>query len=242
MKRASRCRVNDEDCHWNVDSPEFLSSAEKEWALWNSENSKGFWFGLIKRKRKLLFLAGKLPTDRKDPMGHKIFIDVVIEAESGLDRHQLVILTANLLKGTNVRFICDWLDRLALVLENEKTDFPSWEFYETKQEWETFAGRFQCQSSNMQERMFVAERLESLEKSHREYVVANIHFSVDEFFGKVCSRLAKSAVLTIFSSMCSGKEELPNDSKRFFTLGNILLTLIVLCLFGGGMFLMGIWN
>ena len=212
MKYASQTATIQRDYHWNADSEDFRAVAEEEWLRWHYEYADIPWFGLISRNEKLLFLAGKIPTERYDFVHRRIITFIVLQPENEEEKSHIINLTANLMLGKEEQKFYGWADDLAMAQENQ-TPIPDWFSTETVPQDERGISiglwEYPLDEDSIGDRNEISASLGNLVRSGEDFVVAVINYSALTFYKKVCNDLPQDAGIAVFSKSTTDKEKFP---------------------------------
>ncbi len=217
MKIAIQTKTYSNEFDWYSKDSSFKRLAEQQWARWHNEVCDGVWFGLTNQGGKMFFLAGKIPTRRKDFASRNI-VDFVImqpEPDKPEEREQLARLTSDLLKKyqdiNNVDSTFDkWADEICVSLaEKCSYDYTPFPILETSLSSESGAsiGSFEYPLDCMDERERIANALGSL--LEKDFLIGCIQYPVKRFFEKLGNTLSCDTQIAVFSSETERKEVVP---------------------------------
>ena len=207
--------TKDYDWYWNsaADSS-FKSSADAVWLKWHNEVYDGSWFGLTNQDGEMFFLAGKIPTRRKDLASRNIVDFVVMQPEPDKpeEREQLARLTSDLLK--NPQDINDvdssfvkWADEICVSLA-EKTGDVSYNYTpgsSLSSDSGASIGCFEYPLNCTEERERVANALGYL--LEKDILVGCIQYPVERFIEKIGDTLSCNMQIAIFSAKTNSVKE-----------------------------------
>lgn len=211
------------DYEWYSIDNSFISIAEPQWSKWHNEVYDGAWFGLTTQNGQTFFLAGKIPTKRRDRGMRNILDFIVLQPVTPEERTQVALLTADLLSSRQdindvVSPFVQWVDSICFPLaekgECNYTPFPIQETGFTDKS-ETSIGCFEYPLNDMSERNNIANALGSLLENREDFLVGYIQYPVERFLGKVCNELSPNAQLAIFSAQTTSKKELTGTQDPF---------------------------
>ena len=208
------------DYDWYSIDNSFIPIAETLWSKWHNEVYDGAWFGLTTQNGQTFFLAGNIPTKRRDRNMRNIVDYIVLQSETPEDRKQLTLLTADLLSSRQdindvTSPFVQWVDSICFPLAEtgdcNYTSFPIQETgFATKSDMPI--GRFEYPLNSMSERNNAAKAFGSLLENQEDFLVGCIQYSVEEILAKIENDLSPNAQIAIFSPKTTSKKEIKSQT------------------------------
>ena len=231
MKIAIKTRTETKDYDWYSADSSFKRSADTAWLKWHNEVYDGAWFGLTNQDGQMFFLAGKIPTRRKDLASRNILDFVVMQPETDDERTQLARLTSDLLnKRQDISSVDSpfdqWADDICVSMAEkgsyDYTQFPTPES-SLSSESKSSIGSFEYPLNGMKERERIADALGSLLKKNEDFLVGCIQYPVERFIEKLGDTLLYGTQIAVFSAKTDSKKKVTVPFSIKNLLNNITL-------------------
>ena len=207
-----------DDYDWYSSDNSFKNDARELRSCWHNEIYDGAWFGLMTQNGKTFFLAGKVPTKRRDGSNRNILDYIVLQSQTPEDSKQLALLMSDLLKKRQDISDVDspftqWLDNISVAMAEkgsyDYTPFPTMDATLSSESGASI-GRFEYPLNSQTDRTNVANALSSLLESGKDFLVGCIQYPVEKFSDKLnkAGYDLSNAQIAVFSARTDSKKEL----------------------------------
>ena len=218
MKIAVLTATLKNDYNWHSSDNSFKSFARDHKSCWHNEVYDGAWFGLTSQNGQTFFLAGKIPTKRRDSSNRSILDYIVMQSQSPKDRELWALLTSDLLKKRQDINDVDspftlWVDDICTTMaETESFNGKPLPILEASLSSKSGVsiGRFEYPLNCMEERNNAANALGSLLEIQKDFLVGCIQYPVEKFLDKLnnAGYELSNAQIAVFSARTDSKKKL----------------------------------